>query len=175
MFYIKLKKDSEHYQRLKPIFKREVRQVKEFRVYQIETFPEFDGVGYSSSVFYMYATEVSWRFRKVPNKTLWRPVKDFAGYYEPNIRTRKGKNLDDNIRIARGFRFRRICFTDIFKLTVSPIQWFVPNGFITEDEEIYMEFDDSNKSDLYAYSEGQFVEVTQEEFEYLKKIFIKEL
>ena len=173
MIYIKLKKDSEHYKRLKPIFIRELRQVKEFWVYQKETFPEFDGVGQSISVWYLYATETSWRFRKVPNKTLWRPVKGYTGYYEPNIRTRKGKNLDDNIKIARGFRFKRICFTDIFKLTVSPIQWFVPNGFIIEDEEIYMEFDDSNYGDLHAYSEGQFVELTREEYEYWKKIFIE--
>lgn len=173
MIYIKLKKDSEHYKRLKPIFSRELRQVKEFWVYQKETLPEFDGTENSISVWNMYATETAWRFRKVPNKSEWRPVKRKAGYYEPNIRTRKGKILDDNLEVARGIRFKRICFVDIFKLTIHPREFVVPNGFITDNEEIFMQFDDSNYSDLHAYSEGQFVELTREEYEYWKKIFIE--
>lgn len=132
-----------------------------FQKWQVENLPEFNNdVLTQRSPLYIYADVVGWKLTGEVDKKVWQPVKGWEGYYEPNKRTKAGKAMRERIYEARGERFNRMEFFDMFG-TSMPVggKFTVPNGF-AYDGVCYMVFDDANYKDISTNMAGQFEEIT---------------
>lgn len=137
-----------------------------FQKWQVENLPEFNNdVLTQRSLRYIYADVVGWKLTGEVDKKVWQPVKGWEGYYEPNKRTKAGKAMRERIYEARGKRFNRMEFFDMFG-TSMPVggKFTVPNGF-AYDGVCYMVFDDANYKDISTKMAGQFEEITRREWE----------
>lgn len=137
-----------------------------FQKWQAENLPEFNNdVLTQRSPWYIYAEVVGWKLTGEVDKKVWQPIKGWEGYYEPNKRTKAGKAMRERIYEARGKRFNRMEFFDMFG-TSMPVggKFTVPNGF-AYDGVCYMVFDDANYKDISTKMVGQFEEITRGEWE----------
>ena len=165
--FFKIAKGSQLFNELFDIINGERERYSQFREWQVKNLPEFNNeVLTQHSAMYLYADVVAWKFVGEFDIKTWQEVKGWKGYYEPKRRTKSGKEMAERITIARGKRFCRLQFFDIFKTSI-PIRrqsFIVPTGFIHENV-IYMSFDDRNYKDIKDNFEGHFIEITHGEWE----------
>lgn len=166
--YLRIDKGSMMYAELFTILHDERQRLESFDKWQRENLPEFGGeVLKQRSPWYIFADTVAWKFTGEVDTKTWQEVKGFPGYYETKRRTKAGKAMQERINEARGKRFYRMEFFDLFK-TSTPFygrEFTVPNGFIGADDCIYMVFDDGNYKDITEKMCGQFTEITRGDWE----------
>ena len=164
--YLKVNQGSLIYGKLFAAIATEGLRNINFQKWQAENLPEFNNdVLTQRSPWYIYAEVVGWKLTGEVDKKVWQPIKGWEGYYEPNKRTKAGKAMRERIYEARGKRFNRMEFFDMFG-TSMPVggQFTVPNGFAYEGI-CYMVFDDANYKDISTKMAGQFEEITRGEWE----------
>ena len=164
--YLKVNQGSLIYSKLFAAIATEGLRNINFQKWQAENLPEFNNdVLIQRSPWYIYAEVVGWKLTGEVDKKVWQPIKGWEGYYEPNKRTKAGKAMRERIYEARGKRFNRMAFFDMFG-TSMPVggQFTVPNGF-AYDGVCYMVFDDANYKDISTKMAGQFEEITRGEWE----------
>ena len=118
------------------------------------------------SPWYLYPSVVGWKFEGDIDRKTWKEVKGWPGYYEPNKRTKAGKEMQKRILKAIGHRFHRLDFFDTFKTTIPVYgqSFTIPRCFIYENA-IYMAFDDGNYKDIKEHCAGMYTEITHGEWE----------
>jgi hypothetical protein len=159
--YLKVTMGSLLFSGLFDIINGERERNNQFREWQVKNLPEFNNdVLTHRSPWYMYADVVAWKFAGEVDTKTWQEIKGWKGYYEPNKRTKAGKAMRERIYEARGERFNRMEFFDMFGTSMPvPGQFTVPNGFVY-DGVCYMVFDDANYKDISTKMAGQFEEIT---------------
>lgn len=143
-------------------------RMESFKKWQVDNLPEFGGkVLKESSPWYIFADTVAWKFIGAVDMKTWQEVKGFPGFYETKRRTKAGMAMQERINEARGKRFNRLHFFDLFRTSTPRYgrAFIVPNGFIGSDGSIYMEFDDGNYKDITEKMCGQFTEITRGDWE----------
>lgn len=171
--YLKVTMGSLLFSELFNIINGEQERNKQFKKWQVENLPEFNNdVLTQRSPFYMYAEVVGWKFVGEVDIKTWQEVKDWPGYYEPKRRTKAGKIMAERILKARGQRFNRLSFFDIFRTSIPCYgrSFTVPTGFIFNNI-IYMCFDDGNYKDIKEHFAGHYVEITHGEFDEIVKAY----
>ena len=164
--FLKIDKGSTMYAGLFAILHGEQERRESFIKWQTRNLPEFGGeVLKRRSPWYIFADTVAWKFTGEVDAKTWQEVKGFPGYYEPKRRTKAGKAMQERISEARGKRFQRLGFFDLFKTSIPDRKFSVPNGFIGTDGCIYMTFDDGNYKDITEKMCGQFTEITRGDWE----------
>jgi hypothetical protein len=158
--------ESPLFGKLSDVINGELQRIDQFRKWQKENLPEFNGEALlRRSTWYLYSDVVAWKFSGTVDTKAWQEVKGFPGYYEPKKRTKAGKEMAERINKARGQQLHRFGFFDIFK--TSPqygCEFIVPNGFIYGNV-VYMCFDDVNYKDICEKCAGMFEEITRGEWE----------
>ena len=165
--YLKIDQGSLLFAELFKILSDEAQRNANFKKWQEENLPQFNNdVLVQRSPWYIYSDVVAWKFEGEVDSKTWQPVKGWAGYYEPNKRTKAGKTMRERISEARGQRFNRMSFFDIFKTSTPRYgrEFTVPKGFIFKNV-IYMEFDDGNYKDISSRLAGHYTEITRGEWE----------
>ena len=165
--YLKVEQGSLIYGQLFAILTEDGLRNIMFKKWQVENLPEFnDDVLIQNNPWYLYPTVVAWKFAGEVDTKTWQPLKGWAGYYEPNKRTKAGKAMRDKIAEAQGKRFNRLGFFDLFQTTTPRYgsEFTVPKGFIYQGV-IYMVFDDGNYKDISTKLAGQYTEITRQEWE----------
>lgn len=171
--YLKVTTDAPLFSELFNIFNDELERQNQFRKWQVENLPEFNGnVLTQRSPWYMYSNVVAWKFLGEVDMKTWQNVRGFEGYYEPNRRTKAGKEMAKRINLAIGHRFNRFGFFDIFKTSIPCYgrEFTLPTGFVFDDV-VYMCFDDGNYNDIKNNLEGHFSEITRSEWEAAAKAY----
>ena len=106
------------YAELFDILTKEEQRNEDFKKWQVDNLPEFNhNILSQRSPWYIYDNVVGWKFEGDIDRKTWKEVKDWPGYYEPNKRTKAGKEMQERILKAIGHRFNRFGFFDIFKTT----------------------------------------------------------
>ena len=167
--YLKIEQNSPMYAKLFDILKKEEQRNEDFIKWQEENLPEFNHNTLTQrSPWYIYSSVVGWKFEGDIDRKTWKEVKDWPGYYEPNKRTKAGKEMQERILKARGQRFNRLGFFDLFKTTTPRYgqSFTVPIGFIYEDA-IYFVFDDGNYKDIKEHCAEMYTEITHGEWDEL--------
>lgn len=167
--YLKIEQNSPMYAELFDILTKEEQRNEDFKKWQVENLPEFNhNILSQRSPWYIYDNVVGWKFEGDIDRKTWKEVKDWPGYYEPNKRTKVGKEMQERILKARGHRFNRLGFFDLFKTTTPRYgqSFTVPIGFIYEDA-IYFVFDDGNYKDIKEHCAGMYMEITHGEWDEL--------
>lgn len=162
--YLKVNQGSLLYSKLFAALATEGLRNINFQKWMAENLPEFnDDVMTLRLPWYTFAEVVAWKFTGKVDKKVWKLVKGWPGYYEPNRRTKEGKSMRERIWKARGNRLNRKEFLDIFGISM-PVgsQFTLPDGF-AYDGICYMVFDDANYKDITTKLAGQFEEITLEE------------
>ena len=165
--YLKIDKGSMMFAELFTILHGEQQRMESFKKWQKENLPEFGGeVLTQRSPWYIFADTVAWKFMGEVDTKTWQEVKGFPGYYETKRRTKAGKAMQERINEARGKRFNRMDFFDMFRTQVPHYgrEFTVPTGFC-HDNVIYMCFDDGNYKDISEKCAGMFEEITRGEWE----------
>lgn len=165
--YLKVEQGSPIYSKLFTILTTEGLRDINFKRWMRENLPEYNGnVLVHRSPWYIYANVEAWKFDGEVDRNTWQPVKGHEGYYEPNKRTKAGKAMRERISQARGERYNRLDFFDLFKTTVPLYgrEFTVPTGFVF-DGVCYMMFDDGSYKDISEKMAGQFTEITHGEWE----------
>ena len=165
MFYLKVTQGSLIYGKLFEVVTNEALRYKDFKKWQVKNLPEFNGdVLTRRSPWYLYVDVVGWRLTGEVDKQVWQPIKGWEEYYEPNKRTKAGKAMRERIYEARGNRFNRMGFFDMFGTTPAGREFTVPYGFVY-DGVCYMRFDDDNYRDVSTKMAGQFEKITRVEYD----------
>ena len=165
--FIKIKKGTPLWTSLFLIMDEEQKREENYRKWQRENLPAFDEEVLQERHYYcMYPYPVAWKFKGEVDAKVWKPVKGYPGYYEPNNRTKVGKAMQEEIATARGKMFNRLGFFDIFKTGIPRYgaSFTVPNGFYNKGE-IYMMFDDGNYKDIMDNFSGMVEEMTRGQWE----------
>lgn len=164
--YFKIKKGSQLYEQLFEILDQEFNRESAFETWMKDNLPEFNGdCLVKHSLLYMYATVVAWKFTHEVDKNIWKPLKGYEGYFVPNKHTKAGKAMDASIVKARGKRFHRLKFFDIFQTTipVGRSNFVIPNGLMYNGD-IFMMFDDENRKDIFKNFKEQIIEIASWQF-----------
>ena len=164
--YLKVEQSSLIYGKLSAILKEEGLRNIRFHQWQVKNLPKFDGKRLiQNHPWYMYPNVVAWKFTGEVDPKTWQATKGWDGYYEPNRRTKAGKDMRKKIIEAQGKRFNRLDFFDLFQTHPSLSREIkVPNGFIYHDI-IYMEFGDECYKDISTKLAGQYTEITNSEWD----------
>lgn len=173
--YLKVNQGSLIYSKLFEVLINEGLRYSNFKKWQVENLPEFNNdVLVRRSPWYMFADVVGWKLTGEVDKKVWQPIKGWEGYYEPNRRTKAGKAMRERIYDARGKRFNRLDFFDMFGTSIPASREFaVPTGFVYCGV-CYMSFDDANYKDISTKMAGQFEEITRGEWEAAFEFAMKE-
>ena len=165
--YIKIKKGTPLWTSLFIIMDEEQKRAEKYILWQRDNLPAFnDEVLQERHHYCMYPYAVAWTFEGDVDAKVWRKVKGYPGYYEPNNRTKFGKAMQEEIATARGKMFNRIKFFDIFKTSIPRFgsSFVIPNGFYNK-VEIYMIFDDGNYIDVINNFPDMVEEITRGQWE----------
>ena len=160
--YFKVNQGSKLSAELKKILSTEKERAYKFKIWQKENLPEFNNeVLTQRHPWYLYPDVVAWKFTDVVNSATWQEIKGWPGYYEPKKRTKAGKEMAERIRAARGLRYNRVGFLDMFKVNSDVIgrEFVVPTGFVYQDS-VYMCFDDCCYEKIMQQFNRDIVEIT---------------
>ena len=175
--YLKVEEGSPIYSKLFATITTEgLRQIN-FKKWQIENLPEFNNkVIVQHSPWYLYPSVIAWKFTGEVDTKMWQPMKGFDGFYEPNKRTKAGKEMRKKINEAQGKRFNRMGFFNFFETDIPMYgkSFTIPNGFIYHGV-IYMVFDDGNYKDISTKMKGQYTEITHGEWDEAANAYNNEL
>ena len=174
--FIKVNQSSMMFSPLFTIFHDEAEREKNFNRWQKENLPEFGQVLSQKSSYELYARVIGWQFKGEVDKKVWQPIKGYEDCYEPNRRTKAGKQMREAIADARGHIYNRLGFFDLFKTSIPVYgqSFTVPNGFVY-NKSVYMHFDDRNYNDIKEKCLNQFEEITRGQYEEAFNHYVEEL
>lgn len=159
--YLKVEKGSRIYFRVKTMLKLEELRFARYLNWQAENLPKFSDVYMINVHYYLYPVILGWKFVGEVDKKTWRRIRMHPDYYEPNVRTREGKLMGENLTNNEGVPLDRRLFYRLFSTNIKSST--LPNGFVF-NKVVYMFFDDLHRDDFIEFLAGQYTEIDNEEW-----------
>lgn len=165
--YLKVENGSRIYDELYRILTSEENRFSNYVKFVYKNLPPFGNkVVINHSPFEIYPTIRAWKLEGEVDPNIWQPYTPYPDFYVPNKRTKAGKTMHARLIEAMGEPYYRFCFFELFEIDIpfDLSKLIFPNGFM-EDEACFMLFDDAFKSEIYDKMLGNFMEISEGEWE----------